>query len=223
MVLEVIGAGFGRTGTLSLKTALERLGFGPCYHMIELMRHAEHIHRWETALAGRPCWKEVFAGYRATVDWPGVSFWRSLVDAYPEAKVILTVRDPQRWHASVRNTFLSSLESNDGPTFLKDAGLPAEDIERLGQVIGKLGFREFLHDEESAVAEFERHAAEVRKYVASDRLLVYEVSQGWEPLCEFLGVEAPAQEPFPRLNDSASFSELIPRLVAGDPDEGSTR
>jgi hypothetical protein len=105
-VLEVIGVGYGRTGTLSLKTALERLGFGPCYHAVELMRHPEHQARWEAAFHGNLQWAEVFAGYRSTVDFPGTAFWRELVDAYPEAKVILTVRDPQEWYASMRETFL---------------------------------------------------------------------------------------------------------------------
>ena len=108
-MLEVIGVGYGRTGTLSLKTALERLGFGPCYHAVEFMRHPEHQARWEAAFRGdNPRWEEVFAGYRSTVDFPGVAFWRELVDAYPEAKAILTVRDPKQWYASMRETFLAA-------------------------------------------------------------------------------------------------------------------
>ena len=106
-MLEVIGVGYGRTGTLSLKTALERLGFGPCYHAVEFMRHPEHQARWEAAFQGNPQWEDVFAGYRSTVDFPGTAFWRELVDAYPQARVILTVREPQEWYASMRETFLA--------------------------------------------------------------------------------------------------------------------
>ncbi|MGH8933214.1 MAG: sulfotransferase family protein [Egibacteraceae bacterium] len=124
-MLEVIGAGFGRTGTLSLKTALERLGFGQCYHGIELMRHPEHLPLWEAAVAGEPDWAQLFAGYRACVDWPGVHFWRELVDAYPDAKVVLTVRDPRRWYASARNTFLPALESREEPRSSPPPGPPS--------------------------------------------------------------------------------------------------
>lgn len=105
MSLEVIGAGFGRTGTMSLKMALEDLGYGPCYHMIELFEHPEHVERWEAAVRGEPVdWEEMFVGYRASVDWPGAAFYKELSERYPEAKVILTVRDPEKWYESVRNT-----------------------------------------------------------------------------------------------------------------------
>ncbi len=119
-MLEVIGVGYGRTGTLSLKTALERLGFGPCYHAVEFMRHPEHQARWEAAFHGNPQWVEVFAGYRSTVDFPGTAFWRELVDAYPEAKAILTVRDPQEWYASMRETFLAAAAGHGGQPPIPD-------------------------------------------------------------------------------------------------------
>ncbi len=209
-MLEVIGAGFGRTGTLSLKTALERLGFGPCYHAVEFLRHPEHRARWEPAFNGNADWDEVFAGYRATVDFPGAAFWRELADTYPNARVILTVRDPQQWYASVRDTFLAEAGPGGEPPFLADAGLPAEQPGWFGQMM------ETMRDEQAAIAEFERHIEEVRGHVPSQRLLVYEVTQGWGPLCEFLGVEVPQDEPFPRLNDSDSFKELIPRMVGND-------
>src|SRR5215212_7838314 len=109
MSLEVIGAGFGRTGTMSLKVALEQLGYGPCYHMVELFEHPDHVERWEAAVRGEEPvdWEEVFAGYRATVDWPGAAFYKELSERYPEAKVILTVRDPDRWYESARNTIFT--------------------------------------------------------------------------------------------------------------------
>ena len=108
MSLEVIGAGFGRTGTMSLKVALEDLGYGPCYHMIELFEHPNHVERWEVAVRGEPVdWEEMFAGYRATVDWPGAAFFKELSERYLEAKVILTVRDPERWYESARDTIFN--------------------------------------------------------------------------------------------------------------------
>lgn len=219
-MLEVIGAGFGRTGTLSLKTALERLGIGPCYHAIELLRHPEHLTRWEEALDGTAEWPDVFAGYRATVDWPGVHFWRELVDAYPDAKVVLTVRDPRRWHASVRNTLLSVLGPDGQLAFPSDASMRTEEMKRFGRLMRKImaegGFADRIQEERAAIVEFERHREQVCRYVPSQRLLIYEVAQGWEPLCAFLGVEVPEGEPFPRLNDRESFKTLIPRMVAQD-------
>ena len=109
MGLEVIGAGFGRTGTLSLKLALEQLGFAQCYHMFEVMNHPEHVPLWRAAHRGEPTdWEALFAGYRAAVDWPSCNFWREQLDTWPDAKVILTQRDPERWYTSVMNTIWQS-------------------------------------------------------------------------------------------------------------------
>jgi hypothetical protein len=106
--VRVIGAGFGRTGTLSLKAALERLGFGPCYHMVEFIRRPQDAGRWISALRGEPVdWPAIFGTYGATTDWPACTFWRELADAYPDAKVVLTVRDPERWWQSVSSTLFS--------------------------------------------------------------------------------------------------------------------
>ncbi len=201
-MLEVIGAGYGRTGTLSLKTALERLGFGPCYHAVEFMRHPEHQARWEAAFHGNPQWSEVFAGYRSTVDFPGAAFWRELVDAYPEAKVILTVRDPKQWYASMRETFLAAAGPEGQPPI---PGAVEGSFIRGGDWSQMMAD---LQDEPTAIADFKRHIEEVRSYVPSHRLLVYEVRQGWQPLCDFLEVRVP-DKPFPRLNDSEAFMDLM--------------
>ena len=105
MALEIIGPGFGRTGTHSLKIALEHLGFGPCHHMFEVRDHPEQLPAWEAVARGEPVdWDEVFRGYRAQVDWPGARVWRELARHWPEAKVILTVRDPDEWFDSVQAT-----------------------------------------------------------------------------------------------------------------------
>lgn len=201
-MLEVIGVGYGRTGTLSLKTALERLGFGPCYHAVEFMRHPEHEAGWEAAFRGNPQWAEVFAGYRSTVDFPSTAFWRALVDVCPEAKVILTVRDPEQWYASMRDTFLAT-SGPDGQPPIPSAG---------GGVFGEgedwFWMTADLQDEQTAIADFKRHIEDVRSYVPGHRLLVYEVRQGWKPLCDFLEVHVP-DEPFPRLNDTEAFKDLM--------------
>jgi Sulfotransferase domain len=201
-VLEVIGVGYGRTGTLSLKTALERLGFGPCYHAVEFMRHPEHQAGWEAAFRGNPQWAEVFAGYRSTVDFPSTAFWRALVDVCPEAKVILTVRDPEQWYASMRDTFLAA-SGPDGQPPIPSAG---------GGVFGEgedwFWMTADLQDEQTAIADFKRHIEDVRSYVPGHRLLVYEVRQDWKPLCDFLEVHVP-DEPFPRLNDTEAFKDLM--------------
>jgi hypothetical protein len=201
-VLEIIGVGYGRTGTLSLKIVLERLGFGPCYHAVEFMSHPEHQARWEAAFHGNPQWEEVFAGYRSTVDFPGTAFWQELVDAYPQAMVILTVRDPEEWYASMRETFLAAAGPDGQPP------IPGVGDGALGEAQDWSQMMAGLQDEETAIADFKRHIEEVQSYVPSHRLLVYEVRQGWQPLCDFLEVRVP-DEPFPRLNDSEAFKDLM--------------
>ena len=173
-----------------------------CYHAVEFMRHPEHQARWEAAFRGNPRWAEVFAGYRSTVDFPGTAFWRELVDFYPEAKVILTVRDPEQWYASMRETFLAAAGPGGQPP------IPSAGGGVFGE--GEDWFRMMadLQDEQSAIADFKRHIEDVRSYVPGHRLLVYEVGQGWEPLCDFLEVHVP-DEPFPHLNDTEAFKDLM--------------
>jgi hypothetical protein len=194
MPLSVIGAGFGRTGTMSLKLALEQLGFGPCYHMIEVFKSPQAPGYWEAAADGRPVdWEQVFAGYRSTVDWPSATFWRELAEAYPQAKVILTLRDPEAWYASTQATiFNRSFDDPDNPW------------ERMiMKVVGDL-FRRDLHDKARLIEVFERHNEAVRQAIAPDRLLVYEVAEGWEPLCAFLGATVP-DGPMPKVNSTEEF------------------
>ena len=201
MSLDVIGAGLGRTGTLSLKVALEMLGFKPCYHMVEVWADPPCMSDWIAAADGRPDWKKLFAGFRATVDYPGCHFWRELVAAYSQAKVILTVRDAGDWFDSTQTTIFSPRMRGrvaEGPA-----------MEFLNKTVwGEFGAG--LHDREHMLAAFERHNAEVREAIPRDRLLVLDVKQGWEPLCAFLGVPIPSK-PFPRLN---SRDELGARITA---------
>ena len=205
MSLEVIGAGFGRTGTMSLKVALEELGYGPCYHMVELFEHPEHVQRWEAAVRGEPVnWEELLSGYRATVDWPGAAFYGELMKAYPEAKVLLSVRNPQRWYESTKNTIYATV--NPSPEMIAAVG-PAPRLNN--ELIWKRTFGEDFADRQHAIEVFERHNEEVKRYVPADQLLVYKVKEGWEPLCDFLGVEAPKGKPFPHLNDTDSFQRML--------------
>ena len=209
-MLDVIGAGFGRTGTLSLKLALERLGFGPCHHMIELMDDTDQLKLWSRVLEdGTADWDVAYRGYRATVDWPGASFWRQLVGRYPEAKVILTVRDPRSWYESA---YESIYRASSFP--MKDP-LTTQRRDIVSRLVwdGEFGGR--FEDAEYAMSVFTEHNDAVRREVPADRLLEFEVGQGWEPLCAFLGVPVP-DEPFPRSNDRKEFAARIAERLNGE-------
>lgn len=219
--LRVIGAGFGRTGTLSLKRALEQLGFGPCYHMLEVFAHPEHVPTWLAATRGEPVdWHPIFERFQATVDWPACSFYEQLMAAYPQAKVLLSVRDPQRWYDSAYDTIYSI--SRQGATglqaVLRGAAFRllklvrpniAAGSEMVNALVWRKTFGGRFGDRDYACSIFEEHIAEVKRRVPADRLLVYEVKQGWEPLCAFLGVPVP-DTPFPHLNDRASWGRFGP-------------
>jgi sulfotransferase family protein len=212
--LDVIGAGFGRTGTNSLQHALERLGFSRCGHMIDLIEQPERFAIWEEALrrtqAGEPVdWDAVFAGYKATVDWPSVFFWRELTDFYPEAKVILSVRDPERWYDSARETIwpVSSAEGERefGVAFPPEfADLHRRVVDLLEPIVWQGTFGGRFRDRAAAIDVFQRHNAAVQAAISPGRLLVFEAKQGWEPLCRFLDLPVP-DEPFPHVNDRDAF------------------
>ena len=205
MSLKVIGAGFGRTGTMSLKVALEELGYGPCYHMVELFEHPEHVERWEATVRGEPVdWEELFSGYRSSVDWPGVAFYKELAHRYPQAKVLLSVRDPERWYESTRKTIYTTVDHS--PEMIAAVG-PAPRLN--DELIWKRTFGGNFEDRRHAIEVFERHNEEVKEHVPAERLLVYEVKDGWGPLCEFLGVEVPKAKPFPHLNDTEAFIKRV--------------
>lgn len=213
-MLSVIGAGFGRTGTSSLKAALDTLGF-PCCHAVDLLTQPERVRLWLAVANGQPVkWEKIFSGYQATVDWPGVAYWRELVDAYPDARVLLTVRDANRWYESVDRTLLDGARQISTPGFESSTALPVvtPEIRRLvTKVIWRRSFGGCIGNREHVIDFFERHNQEVRRCVPPERLLVYEVTQGWEPLCAFLGVPVPAGIPFPHLNDTESFQLRVKR------------
>jgi hypothetical protein len=201
MTLAVLGAGFGRTGTLSLKRALETLGLAPCYHMVEVARQPEHAQVWTRAARGEPVdWQAFFRGYAAAVDWPATAFWRELAGAFPAARVVLTVRDSAAWYASFRATILERTAALSPPP---DSPLRAiyeltHELILGGVFDGRAG------DERHACAVYEAHNRSVVDAVPAARLLVYDLAAGWPPLCAFLDRPIP-DEPFPHLNTRAGF------------------
>ena len=189
MSLRVVGAGLGRTGTLSLKVALERLLGAPCYHMIEVFGHPEHVPMWLAAARGTmPDWHAMLAGYRATVDWPAAAFWPELSAAFPDAIVLLSVRDPQSWWHSASETI-----------FDRGTIPPGTEWRAMVDALFANRFTSAIDDQAAAIAAFERHNARVRATVPAHRLVEWRATDGWAPLCTALGVPVP-DEPFPRSN-----------------------
>ena len=203
MTLKVIGAGYPRTGTSSLKLALEQLGFGPCHHMREIIMDPKSAGPWIEAADGHPDWERIFQGYQSCTDAPGCSFWRELADYYPDAKVLLSVRDPGEWFESTQQTVFS--EQMLG----RRSGL---DLETFFSKVVTREFGDRIHDRDFMLAQFERRRQEVIAAIPEPRLLVYDVREGWAPLCAWLGVPAPSA-PFPHSNSRAEMIE-IRKLVA---------
>jgi hypothetical protein len=206
--LVVVGTGFGRTGTLSLKQALDRLGFGPTYHMDEVLRRPSHLRGWvRYARTGTADWDLLLGGFRSTVDFPACVAWRELVELHPGAKVVHTVRDAERWWTSTRSTIYRGRSML--PHWLRGLVGPAGDYAELNERLvwqGTFGGR-FL-DRDHAIAVFRRHTAAVVAGLDPERLLVFDVAEGWGPLCAFLGVPVP-DEPFPHVNDAAWMARRI--------------
>ena len=214
MSIKVIGAGFGRTGTTSLKVALEELGFEKCYHMKEVIANPKHALVWERAIDGKPVdWDTLFQGYQATVDWPGCTFYEKLMHHYPDAKVLLNVRDPERWYDSVFQT-LYTFEETDKLKWITWF-IPSErKVRRMNQRLGWEGtFHNRFADRQYAINIFNRHIETVKQVVPAERLLVYDVKQGWEPLCHFLGVPVPQDKPFPYLNDTEFMQKVLQQRI----------
>jgi hypothetical protein len=203
MTLKLIGAGLGRTGTHALKTALNQIGFGPCHHMEEVVNDMDRqVPLWQAAVDGRPDWPEIYKGYVSAVDWPTATYFRELHQAYPNAKFILTVRSTQSWAESFSETIYMALAGR--------ANAPAEKqawLEMAMGVIAAAGIREGM-ELASLMAAFDAHVAAVKATIPPEQLLVFQVKDGWGPLCDFIGVQAPTTA-FPRTNDRAEFWELI--------------
>jgi len=203
MTTSIIGAGVGRTGTYSLKLALNRLGLGPCHHMEEVLHNMPvQVPLWSAATAGEPDWERIYDGYASAVDWPTAGFFRELVAEYPSAKFILTERDPVRWADSFGATIYTLLAGRDeAPPAIRDW------LDMAAGVIARTGFPPGL-DRDGLVAAFTAHNDAVRETIPASRLLVFEVKDGWEPLCAFLDVPVPDEE-FPRTNHREEFWDRV--------------
>jgi len=209
MSLKVVGAGFGRTGTLSLKAALEKLGFGPCYHMMEVFPRPDHVAMWHQLAFGHSIdWDLIFRDFRATVDWPAARWWRELATHFPEAKVLLSVRDPESWYQSMSDTIYQAMKR-----------LASDSVPEVVRVHNEMArkailadtFDDRFEDKAHAIEVFKRHTQEVRDTIDTAGLLVFDVREGWTPLCRFLEVPVPG-EPFPHLNDTESTQAMIRRM-----------
>jgi len=207
--MKIIGAGYGRTGTVSLQQAFEQLGY-PCYHMQEVMKAYDrgHVAQWDAAMGGaRIDWDELFVGYEATVDFPACVFYRELMQAFPDALVVLSVRDPEAWwrsYSKLMGLVSKATWFNFVPMFKK---FSAMNIHMLDYVFA--GSMETL-TKEDYIAQYLRHIEEVKATVPADRLLVFSVTEGWEPLCEFLGHPVP-DKPFPHAN--SGIADLRSKIV----------
>ena len=212
--MKLIGAGLPRTGTLSQKVALEMLGLAPCYHMVNVLSDLDEAVRWRRALEGDLSPAEIFGACEATVDWPGSFFYRELIDLYPDAKVLLSVRDSAAWVRSMRETIWGVIYGDCLIRHLSDARRtvdPAWDgyMTLMAEMWRRSGLIRDAHTTgEEMAAAMGRYHQEVARVVPAERLLVWSVGDGWEPLCEFLEVPVP-EAPFPRVNDSAQFGERI--------------
>ncbi len=211
--MRLIGAGLPRTATLSQKIALEMLGVGPCYHMVDVLGDLPRARDWAAAVAGNADWDEIFAGYRSTVDWPGSYFWRELHEAYPDAKMLLSVRPGEAWARSMTDTIAGLLY---GDTMMRDLSNARcridagwnDYLELMREMWDRSGLlpRGGNVDEAALARAMERHNDEVVSTV--DDVLVWSPGDGWEPICELLELPVP-DAPFPRVNDSAMFKERI--------------
>lgn len=204
MGLEIIGAGWGRTGTHSLKIALEQLGFGPCHHMYRVRADQSQLPFWQAAVLGKQMdWDLVFEGYRSQVDWPGAQYWRELIAHFSAAKVILTVREPLSWYESMQRTIFRALRESrlvDPDPYNRAVSDLVYDLVYLKAFDGRAGDREYM------LSTYENHVRSVKAFVPPEQLLTYDVSEGWQPLCEFLGVQIP-DTPFPITNSTQEFLE----------------
>jgi hypothetical protein len=224
MSIKIIGAGLPRTGTNTLKQSLEQLGYKHVYHMKELLVNPEKLPYWKTLdETGDTDWDALYEGYDGTVDFPGYPWYKEHMKRYPDAKVILTVRDFEAWYKSVDSTVFRA-----GPQ------TPGEKIKMIGKLLfssrarnvvkcikwfKKVFFADNLQgkfgDKEFAKKFWEDHIAEIKASVPADKLLVYDVRDGWAPLCKFLGVPEPS-EPLPHLNKKEDFKAMLPKLMKGE-------
>jgi hypothetical protein len=201
MALRVVGAGLGRTGTHSLKIALEQLLGGPCYHMIEVFEHPDHVPLWQQAVDGESIdWDGIFGAFASSVDWPAAAFWQEQAAAYPDALILLSTRDSAGWWKSASDTIFQVGDRPVPPEMAAWHGMVMEMFDRT--------FTPEWRDEAAAIAAYERHNEHVRATAPPERLVEWAPGDGWGPLCRALGVPAP-QEPFPHVNSTAEFRAMF--------------
>lgn len=211
MALKVIGAGLGRNATFSLKFALEHIGFGPCYHMSELFAGARRtIPLWVDVVEGRPDWDAVFEGFQSVTDYPACTYWRELTTFYPEAKVVLTTRDPDKWFDSVMATIFAPEMRGD------PKGSP---VERMLHFAVFEAFGDKVEDRAWMTDWYVRRNREVVDRLPAERLLSFNPADGWAPLCEFLGADVP-EGPFPRVNSRDELGGELSQHNGLPPDPG---
>ena len=204
MALKVVGAGLGRTGTMSLKTALEQLGLGPCYHMVECFpRGPEHWQKWVDAANGNPDWDALFDGFNSTVDFPSCSSYKALAAHYADAKVVLTVRDPERWFESTQETIFS-------PRWIEY--LRSVEAGKFIQLTVNDYLQDRMHDKDHLIRRFQEHIENVQNTIPASRLLIFEVKEGWGPLCEFLELPQPDGD-FPFVNDEEATKDILNKII----------
>ena len=208
MTLRIIGAGFGRTGTHSLKIALARLLGAPCYHMVEVFQHPDHVRLWHDAALDKPVdWDALFDGYAAAVDWPASAYWPELMKHYPDAIVLLSVRDPEAWWKSASDTIFPGI-SSDNPM------VTPEWLEMIRAMFRRYQPDGDRPDREAMIAAFRENTARAMREVPKERLLVWEAKDGWEPICKALGVPVP-DEPFPLTNTTEEWRARAAAMAAG--------
>ena len=220
MALQVIGAGFGRTGTKSLQLALEQLGFGKCYHMEALLRNPSDVKHWDNAYKETETdWDSLFEHYKSGVDFPVSMYYKELADHFPESKVILTVRDPERWYKSARDTIFSfdpgpklKLKMLLSMPFSSTARNLFKVIMLNEKSIWKKYFEGKFKDKNYAINKFNQHIEQVKATIPNERLLIFHPKDGWEPLCEFLNVAVPSK-PFPNTNTREKFNDWAKGIV----------
>jgi Sulfotransferase domain len=218
--MKLIGAGLPRTATLTQKIALEMLGVGPCYHMVNVLGNLDLVPLWRDALEGKPDWTTIFNGHQSTVDWPGSYYYKELLETYPDAKVLLSVRDPAAWERSMRDTIIPLFV---GDSFMRSISTAAAQInpkwqaylDMMREMWISFGVIEPAGVERPDFAQaIVRHTEDVRANVPADQLLVWEPRDGWEPLCEFL--ESPVPEaPLPHVNDTGTFIARVTDMSIG--------
>jgi hypothetical protein len=210
MALQVVGAGLGRTGTASLKIALETLLGAPCYHMLEVFGHPEHVPLWHAAYRGElPDWEALFDGYAAAVDWPMAPFWQPISEAFPDALLVLTLRDPDSWWRSASETIFTVMGNLDDEAVANDPwAAMATDM--------MSSFCPDWRDETAAKRAFVSYYDEVRRAAPAERFLQWHPREGWSPICERLGVPVP-DEPFPHANTTEEFKEMLAGAASAEP------